>query len=69
MTLRMCNFVSKKRPMTYGNRMTKRTNTEGCQVPSESTTSTLDVLLARFDPEKHKHELLMDDEPMGQETI
>lgn len=30
---------------------------------------SLNDLLARFDPEKHKHELLMDDEPMGQETI
>lgn len=26
-------------------------------------------LLARFAPMKHKHELLLDDEPMGQETI
>lgn len=65
----MCNFVSKKRAMTYGNRMTKNTNTEGSLVPSKSTLSTLNDLLARFDPEKHKHELLLDDEPMGQEVI
>ena len=55
--------------MTYGNRMTKNTNTEGNLVPSKSTLSTLNDLLARFAPEKHKHELLLDDEPMGQEVI
>lgn len=64
----MCNFESKKRPMTYGSRMTKRTNTEGSQVPSESTFSTLDELLARFDPKKHKHELLLDDKPIGKDA-
>lgn len=49
--------------------MTKHTNTEESQVSYESTTLTLNDFLARFDPEKHKHELLMDDEPMGRETI
>jgi hypothetical protein len=47
--------------------MTK--NTEEHEIPYKSTTSTLNDLLARFDPEKHKHELLMDDKPMGRETI
>lgn len=48
--------------------MTKRTNTEESQVPSEATTLTLDDLLARFDPAKHQHELLLDDKPMGKEV-
>lgn len=54
--------------MTYGNSMTKSTDTEEFQVPSESTSSTLDELLARFDPKKHKHELLLDDKPIGKDA-
>ncbi len=53
--------------MTYGNRMTK--NTEEHEIPYKSTTTTLNDLLVRFDPAKHTHELLLDGEPMGQETI
>jgi hypothetical protein len=30
---------------------------------------SLNDLLARFDPVKHTHGLLLDGEPMGQETI
>jgi Growth regulator len=30
---------------------------------------TLDDLLARYDPEKHRHDLLVDDPPVGRETI
>jgi antitoxin component of MazEF toxin-antitoxin module len=30
---------------------------------------TLDDLLARFDPAKHRHELIMDDPPVGRETL
>ncbi|BCI66000.1 AbrB/MazE/SpoVT family DNA-binding domain-containing protein [Acetobacter aceti] len=30
---------------------------------------TLDELMARFDPEQHRHELLLDGEPVGNETI
>ena len=29
----------------------------------------LDELLARFDPEKHRHDLMLDDAPVGGETI
>ena len=29
----------------------------------------LDDLLARFDPEKHRHELMLNDAPVGGETI
>jgi antitoxin component of MazEF toxin-antitoxin module len=30
---------------------------------------TLDALLARFDPTKHRHELLLDDPPVGIENL
>lgn len=30
---------------------------------------TLDDLLAQFDPEKHRHEPLLDDAPVGRETL
>lgn len=30
---------------------------------------TLDSLLAQFDPEKHRHDLLLDDPPAGIETL
>jgi antitoxin MazE len=30
---------------------------------------TLDDLLARFDPEKHRHDLMLDGDPIGRETI
>jgi antitoxin MazE len=30
---------------------------------------TLDDLLSRYDPEKHRHELITDDAPVGRETL
>ncbi|MDE7548877.1 AbrB/MazE/SpoVT family DNA-binding domain-containing protein [Acetobacter fabarum] len=30
---------------------------------------TLDELMARFDPEKHRHDLMLDALPVGKETI
>jgi hypothetical protein len=30
---------------------------------------TLDDLLARFDPAKHRHDLMLDDPPVGGETL
>lgn len=31
--------------------------------------TTLESLLAEFDPKLHRHELMLDDKPMGSETV